>query len=60
LTFLSTLPHDYDASDQQVQVVRKLFPKLDLRRFQVDLDPPIELDDPGGIPELTHRSERLG
>jgi predicted acylesterase/phospholipase RssA len=49
-----------DASDQQVRLVMQFFPDLDFRRFQVDLDPPIELDDPSGIPELSRWGERLG
>ena len=49
-----------DANDQQVRIVRQHFPDLDFRRFQVDLDPPIELDDPKGIPELTRWGEKLG
>jgi predicted acylesterase/phospholipase RssA len=48
-----------DANDQQVRVVHQFFPKLDFRRFQVDLDPPIELDDPAKIPELTRLGEEL-
>jgi predicted acylesterase/phospholipase RssA len=49
-----------DASDQQVRLVYQFFPELDFRRFQVDLDPPIELDDPAGIPALTRWGEVLG
>jgi predicted acylesterase/phospholipase RssA len=52
-TFLS------DANDQQVRVVQHCFPSLDFRRFQVDLDPPIAIDDPSGIPELTRWGEVL-
>ena len=53
-TFLS------DSSDQQVRLVRQFFPDLDFRRFQVDLDPPIEMDDPKGIPALTQWGDKLG
>jgi patatin-like phospholipase/acyl hydrolase len=49
-----------DANEQQVRVVNQHFPDLDFRRFQVDLDPPIELDDPAGIPDLTRWGEELG
>ena len=49
-----------DASDQQVRMVQQFFPELDFRRFQVDLDPPIALDDPAGIPALTRWGEKLG
>jgi hypothetical protein len=52
-TFLS------DANDQQVRVVQHWFPSLDFRRFQVDLEPPIAIDDPAGIPELTRWGEVL-
>jgi predicted acylesterase/phospholipase RssA len=49
-----------DANDQQVRVVHQFFPGLDFRRFQVDLDPPIALDDPASIPALTRWGEKLG
>jgi len=49
-----------DSSDQQVRLVRQFFPELDFRRFQVDLHPPIEMDDPKGIPALTQWGETLG
>jgi predicted acylesterase/phospholipase RssA len=49
-----------DANDQQVRVVQNLFTDLDFRRFQVDLVPVIEIDDPKGIPELTRWGEKLG
>jgi hypothetical protein len=49
-----------NANDQQVRVVQDLYTDLDFRRFQVDLEPPIEIDDPAGIPELTRWGERLG
>lgn len=52
-TFLS------DANDQQVRVVHQFFPELDFRRFQVDLEPVIEIDDPAGIPALTRLGETL-
>jgi predicted acylesterase/phospholipase RssA len=53
-TFLS------DANDQQVRVVHHFYPDLDFRRFQVDLDPVIPIDDPAGIPALTRLGEKLG
>lgn len=53
-TFLS------DANDQQVRVVRHFYPDLDFRRFQIDLDPVIAIDDPAGIPALTRLGEKLG
>jgi uncharacterized protein len=48
-----------DANDQQVRVVRQFFPDLDFRRFQVELDPVIAIDDPAGIPALTRLGEKL-
>jgi hypothetical protein len=52
-TFLS------DASDQQVRVVRKFFPGLDFRRFQLDIDP-IEMDDVTKIDDLVEYGRQLG
>ncbi len=49
-----------DASDQQVRLVRDLFPGLDFRRFQMDLPYPIPMDDASGIPALTDLGEELG
>jgi predicted acylesterase/phospholipase RssA len=49
-----------DANDQQVRVVQHHFADLDFRRFQVDLVPVVEIDDPKGIPELTRWGEKLG
>jgi len=49
-----------DANDQQVRVVQRSFPGLDFRRFQVNLVPPVEIDDPAGIPALTRWGETLG
>lgn len=48
------------AADQQVHVTKTFFPSLDFRRFQVDLDEPIEMDDPGKIPELVKYGESMG
>jgi predicted acylesterase/phospholipase RssA len=48
------------ADDQQVHLVRTFFARLDFRRFQVDLDAPIEMDDPTQIPALTRYGEELG
>jgi Patatin-like phospholipase len=48
-----------DANDQQVRVVLEFFPALDFRRFQIDLDPVIPIDDPSGIPALTKLGEKL-
>ncbi len=48
------------ASDQQVHLVDTLFTGLDFRRFQVDLQESIEMDDPGAIPELVKYGEAMG
>jgi hypothetical protein len=44
---------------QQVRLVRNWFSPLNLRRFQIDLAPPIAIDDPAGSPELTCWGELL-
>ena len=49
-----------DANDQQVRIVQNLFPGLDFRRFQLDLETPIGTDDVSAIPELTRLGEKLG
>lgn len=48
------------ASDQQVHLVDTLFTGLDFRRFQVDLEESIEMDDPSAIPELVKYGEVMG
>jgi len=48
------------ADDQQVHLVGTFFQQLDFRRFQIDLRKPIEMDDPGSIPELTTYGIELG
>ncbi|MFL7867639.1 MAG: patatin-like phospholipase family protein [Anaerolineales bacterium] len=48
------------ASDQQVHQVQTFFPSLDFRRFQVNLNEPIEMDDPSAIPELVKYGEEMG
>jgi len=50
----------HSAVDQQVDLVEKLFNKLDFRRFQVDLEAPIMLDDASQIPLLVRYGEQLG
>jgi len=49
-----------DAADLQVRLVRQFFPDLDFRRFQIDLDKPIGMDDVSKIDELTEYGDRLG
>ena len=48
------------ADDQQVQVVHTFFDQLDFRRFQVNLNQAIDMDDPSKIPQLTGYGEQLG
>jgi len=48
------------AADQQVHLVDTFFEHLDFRRFQVDLERPIAMDDASAIPELTAYGEKLG
>ncbi len=48
------------AADQQVDLVAKLFEGLDFRRFQVDLERVLAMDDPANIPELIRYGEQLG
>jgi hypothetical protein len=50
----------YSAIDQQVALVKKMFGKLDFRRFQVDLQTPIELDNASKIQEMIGYGEQLG
>lgn len=48
------------ADDQQVHLVETFFRSLDFRRFQVDLDRPIAMDDPSSLPQLAAWGEELG
>jgi patatin-like phospholipase len=48
------------AADQQVDLVTKLFPSLDFRRFQVDLQQPIPLDDTSKVQAMISYGEQLG
>lgn len=48
------------ADDQQVHLVDTFFDQLDFRRFQIDLDQPIAMDDVSQIPRLTAYGDRLG
>jgi hypothetical protein len=49
-----------DAADLQVRLVHQFFPDLDFRRFQIDLDKPIGMDNASKIDELTEYGDRLG
>ncbi len=48
------------AADQQVDLVSKLFPALDFRRFQVDLEVPIMLDDLSRLQTMLDYGQILG
>lgn len=48
------------ADDQQVHLVETFFTSLDFRRFQVDLQQPIEMDDAGVIDLLSAYGEEMG
>lgn len=50
----------HSAADQQVHLVDTFFQDLDFRRFQVDLQQPIAMDDPKKIPRLTVYGDELG
>jgi len=48
------------AYDQQVHLVETFFEQLDFRRFQLDLQAPIEMDNVSRMDELEWYGERLG
>ena len=48
------------ASDQQVRLVDTFFSKLDFRRFQVDMDEALPMDDPAAIPLLVDYGTEMG
>lgn len=48
------------AADQQVHLVDTFFPDLDFRRFQVNLNETIPLDDPLQIPKLVQYGQIMG
>lgn len=48
------------ADDQQVHLVETFFREMDFRRFQVDLDDEIAMDDVARIPELIEYGKHLG
>lgn len=50
----------HSADDQQVHLVNSFFEGLDFRRFQVDLDEPVGLDNPQQIPMLLKYGEKMG
>jgi uncharacterized protein len=48
------------AGDQQVHLVDTFFQELDFRRFQIDMNESIPMDDPARIPTLTKYGEQMG
>lgn len=48
------------ASDQQVRLVDTFFNKLDFRRFQVDMDEALPMDDPAALPILVEYGTEMG
>lgn len=52
--------HSQDSSDQQVILVKTMYPDLDFRRYQIDLEAPIAVDDYKKSPELLSYGEQMG
>lgn len=50
----------HSADDQQVHLVTTFFQKLDFRRYQVDLETEINLDESRRIPDLVRYGDILG
>ena len=48
------------ASDQQVRLVDTFFSKLDFRRFQVDMEEALPMDDPAALPILIEYGIQMG
>ena len=48
------------ASDQQVRLVDTFFHKLDFRRFQVDMEEALPMDDPAALPILIDYGTEMG
>lgn len=48
------------AADQQVHLVRKFYPTLDFRRFQVDLHAPIAMDNTSQTKALLIYGTKMG
>ena len=48
------------ASDQQVRLVDTFFNKLDFRRFQVDMEEALPMDDPAAMPLLLDYGTEMG
>ncbi|MBK9780764.1 MAG: patatin-like phospholipase family protein [Anaerolineales bacterium] len=61
---LGWIPHildgfSYSADDQQVRLVDTFFPDLDFRRYQVDLEENIALDDASAIGNIHRYGEQM-
>ncbi len=50
----------YSAQDQQVNLVDTYFPNLDFRRFQIDMNRPIAVDDLSAVSEILAYGDQLG
>ncbi len=50
----------HSAEDQQVNLVETFFERMDFRRFQIDLNEPIEMDDVNAIGRLEEYGEQMG
>ena len=48
------------ADDQQVNLTETFFKDLDFRRFQVNMDEDVPMDDPTQIPKLIEYGDRMG
>lgn len=48
------------ADDQQVHLVSTFFERIDFRRFNIDLEENIEMDDPKKIFDMIHYGDQLG
>jgi len=50
----------WDAARQQVDLVHRFFKSLDFRRFQIELNESVPMDDAASIPRLTEYGNALG
>lgn len=50
----------YSADDQQVHLVETFFKGLDFRRYQVDMQRPIAVNDTSALPEILSYGDQLG
>lgn len=47
------------ANDQQVRLVRDFFPAIDFRRFQVELETIMPIDDPSFVPDFIELGKKM-